>query len=70
MELETAFYIIAIAYMCLMFVLFIALLVAVLVIKAKINRLHSMVDERIDQAKSIAGKATLGLKTLKYFFKK
>jgi hypothetical protein len=69
MELETTFYIMAIVYMSLMFILFIALLIAVFVIKAKIDRLHAMVEERVDQAKSIATKATVGWKTLKYFIK-
>jgi hypothetical protein len=70
MELETAFYIVAIVYMGLMFILFIALLAAVLVIKAKINKLHDSVDAKINLAKSVAGKGLIGLNTLRYFIKK
>lgn len=70
MELETAFYIIAIVFMSLMLILIAALLVVVLVIRAKINRFQNMLEDRVDQAKSAAGKAAIGLKTLRYFIKK
>jgi len=65
MELQTAFYIIGIIYMGLMLVLFIALVTAVLVIKAKINHIHRMIDEKVqvvsglaDAAKSVFKKKT------------
>ena len=70
MELETLFYITAIVYMSLMLVLFVALFAAVLVVKARINRLHRMLDSKIGQAKSIAGKATIGVNALRYFVRK
>jgi hypothetical protein len=58
MELQTAFYIIGIVFMSLMILMFIALLAAVLVIKSKIDKLHRMVDDKVNQAKSIADKVT------------
>lgn len=70
MELQTAFYIIGIVFMGLMIILIIALLAAVLVIKAKINKVHEMVDERLNQAKSVATKLSMGLSVLKHFAKK
>lgn len=70
MELETAFYIAALVYMGIMFILFIALLIAVFVIKAKINRLHAMVDEKVELAKTTITKASAGFSALKYFLKK
>lgn len=70
MELETAFYIIAIIYMTMMIGLSIALLAAVLVIKVKINKVHHMVDNKINQAKSMAGKLTIGLNVLKQLVKR
>jgi hypothetical protein len=70
MHLQTAFYIIAIIFMSLMMILVIALLAAVLVIKSKVNKVHAMVDEKVKQAKTLAGKVTIGLNTLKNFAKK
>lgn len=70
MELETTFYVISIIYMTLMIGLIIALLTAVLVIKAKINKVHDMVDDRVNQAKSLAGKVSVGLNILKQFVKR
>lgn len=70
MDLQTAFYIIGIVFMSLMIILFVVLLAAVLVIKAKINKVHSMVDERVNQVKNIASKVSIGAKTLKYFLKR
>lgn len=69
MELETAFYIIAIVYMGLMFILCIALLVVALIIKSKINKIQRMVDYRVDQVKSVGDKAIIVLDTLRYFIK-
>lgn len=68
-DLETAFYIVALVYMGLMFILFIALLVAVMVIKSKIDAAHRRIEEKIDQAKSFAHKANLAAKTIRYFVK-
>ncbi len=67
MELQTAFYIIGIVFMTLMTVVIVAILAAILVIKAKINRLHDVVDERVTHAKSIANKATSLLKLVTAF---
>lgn len=67
MELQTAFYIIGIVFMTLMTVVIVAILAAILVIKAKINRLHDVVDERVAHAKSIANKVTSLLKLVTAF---
>lgn len=70
MNLETVFYVVALIYMGLMFVLFIALLSAVMVIKAKINRLHTVVDDKVELAKSTVTKAVAGFSALRYFLRK
>lgn len=68
--LETAFYIVALVYMGIMLVLFIALLAAVLVIKKKVDHLHHMVDERVEQVKNAADKVATLVATVKHFVKK
>jgi hypothetical protein len=69
MELQTAFYVIAIIYMIVGLVLFSILLAAVLYIRSKINHFSDMVEERIDQVQSVSTKAIVGLNALKYFMK-
>lgn len=51
--LETAFYIIGIIFMGLMLVLLIALVAAVFVIRAKVNNIHKMVDEKLNSLSSV-----------------
>ena len=46
MELETAFYIMAIIYMGLMFILTLALVIAVFVIKHKVHVIQNSIEER------------------------
>lgn len=70
MELQTTFYIVGIVFMVLMILLFIALLAAVLVIKAKINKVHDMVIERVHQVKAMGDKLSFGLNVLKHFVRK
>ena len=50
MDLETTFYIVGIIYMGLMIIILIALLAAVLVIRAKVNAIHRHVEERLGAA--------------------
>lgn len=69
MGLQTAFYIIGIIFMSLMIIMFIALLSAVLVIKAKLNKLHSMVDERVGQAQKVVDSVSYGLNFLRRLVK-
>ena len=47
MELETAFYIIGIIFMSLMLLLMLGLVIAVLVIRAKINAIHKQIDDKL-----------------------
>jgi hypothetical protein len=54
--LQEAFYIISIVFMGVMFVLVIALVVAVFVIRAKINRIHQMVESRVNTLTTLAEK--------------
>jgi cell division protein FtsL len=55
--LEQTFYVMAIVYMCIMFLLMIAALGAVLTIKAKINAIHQQIEDKLSLIKSVA---TLG----------
>lgn len=52
--LEEAFYIIAIVFMGIMFILIIALVVSVLVIRSKINKIHHQIESRINAVTNIA----------------
>ena len=70
MDLQTAFYILGIIFMGLMIILLVALLAAVLVIKAKINRAHDLIETRVNHAKSVAGKVSIGVRTLRHFVAK
>ena len=54
MTLEHAFYIIGIITMSLMLILMISLVTAVLIIKAKINHLHHMVEEKVATVSAVA----------------
>lgn len=54
MTLEHAFYIIGIITMTLMLLLMICLVTAVLVIKAKINQLHHMVESKAETVSAVA----------------
>jgi cell division protein FtsL len=47
MQLETVFYIMAIVYMGIMFILMIIALAAVLAIKRRINEIHRNIEEKI-----------------------
>ena len=57
MTLEHAFYIISIVTMSLMLILMISLVTAVLVIKAKINHLHHMVESKVETVNAVASTA-------------
>ncbi len=69
MELQTAFYIIGIVFMSLTMIMFMALLSAVLAIKAKLDRLHSMIDKRVHQAQKVANGVSYGFTVLKRLMK-
>ena len=52
MDLQTAFYVVGIVFMGLMLILFVVLLIAVLVIRAKVNAIHRHVEEKLGAALS------------------
>lgn len=52
--LEQAFYIISIIFMSLLFLMLIALVVAVFVIRAKINKIHDTIEHHINSITSLA----------------
>lgn len=52
--LQEAFYIIAIVFMGVMFILLIALVAAVFVIRNKINRIQQQIEDRINLVTNIA----------------
>jgi hypothetical protein len=47
MDLQTAYYIVALIFMGLMLILFLVLVVAVLVIRAKVNAIHRHIEEKL-----------------------
>lgn len=54
--LQEAFYIISIVFMSIMFILIIALVVSVFVIRAKINKIHQMIESRVNTITALAEK--------------
>jgi hypothetical protein len=53
MDLQSAFYVVGIIFMGLMLVLFVVLVIAVLVIRAKVNAIHRHVEERLGSVLSL-----------------
>ncbi len=68
-DLQTVFYVMGIVYMSLMFLLFIALLVTVLVIKSKISRAIDDVEKKFQKVESFAEKAKTGAHLIRSVFK-
>lgn len=56
MELQTIFYIVGIIFMSLMLILFIALVAAVFVIRAKINAIHQQIEQKLSVVTGLASK--------------
>ena len=52
--LEQTFYIMAIVFMSVMFLMLIAIVVAIFAIRAKINKIHDKVEQRLDMVTSLA----------------
>ena len=52
--LQEAFYIMAIIFMSLAFLLLIALVTSVLVIRSKINRIHDAIEAKVNSVTSLA----------------
>lgn len=50
MDLQTAFYVVGLIFMGLMLVLFLVLIVAVLVIRAKVNAIQRHIEEKLSGA--------------------
>lgn len=66
MILQEAFYVIGIVTMTLMLLLMISIVVAVFVIKSKVNRLHRMVEDKVQSVTNVAETA----KHMLSFFKR
>jgi hypothetical protein len=64
-DLQTAYYIIAIIFMSVMFLILIGVLSAVLVIRAKVNAIHARIEEKIEQVTGLAEKGSAVIGTLK-----
>jgi hypothetical protein len=69
MDLQDTFYTVAIIYMGLMILLLVGLVIVALVIKSKINKMQRAIEAKVEQAKNIAGKASMGANLFRYFFK-
>jgi cell division protein FtsL len=52
--LEQTFYIMAIVFMSLGFLFMIAIVVAIFAIRAKINRIHDQIEDKIDMITALA----------------
>jgi len=51
--LEQTFYIMAIVYMGIMFLITLALVIAIFAIKAKVNAIHKKIDEKLAPVKAV-----------------
>jgi cell division protein FtsL len=51
--LEQTFYIMAIVYMGLMFIVMLALVIAIFAIKAKVNAIHKKIDEKLAPVRAV-----------------
>jgi hypothetical protein len=69
-DLQTIFYIVAIVYMCLMFLITVGVLIAALVIKSKITKLQRKVDAKVATVKSVSNKALKAFYVVRYFAKR
>lgn len=52
--LEQTFYIMAIVFMSVMFLMLIAIVVAIFAIRAKINKIHDKIEARLDMVTALA----------------
>jgi hypothetical protein len=68
MGLQTAFYIIGIIFMTVMLLLTIGILVALWVIKSKINRMHQAIDQKLATAQDAIHKGTAIFRILRIIF--
>ena len=64
-DLQTAYYIIGIVFMSLMLLIGLILVVAVLVIRTKINAIHRNIEAKLDQVTEWADKGSAVLGVLK-----
>lgn len=64
-DLQTAFYIMAIVFMGVMFLILLSILAAVLVIRAKVNAIHDRIEEKVEQVTGLAEKGGAVLGSLK-----
>jgi len=64
-DLQTTFYVMAIVFMSVMFLILLGILAAVLVIRAKVNAIHARVEEKIEQVTMFAEKGTAVIGSLK-----
>jgi hypothetical protein len=56
--LEQAFYIMGIIFMSLIFIMIVVIVATVLVIRSKLNRIHDIIENKIDLVLSLAGKGS------------
>ena len=54
--LEQAFYIVGLVFMVVMLILVSALIVSVIVIRSKVNKIHDQIERRVDSITHIAEK--------------
>ena len=64
-DLQTVFYVMAIVFMSVMFLILIGILAAVLVIRAKVNAIHARIEEKVEQITSFAEKGGAVIGSLK-----
>ena len=70
MDLQDTFYLMAIIYMGIMFVAMIAIVIAIFVIKAKINAIHEQIERKLNLIVNVAHAGEEILDTAKKVFTK
>ena len=63
--LQTAYYIVALVFMGVIFIILLSLLAIGLVIRSKINAIHARIEERLEQATGLAEKGAAVIGTIK-----
>jgi hypothetical protein len=65
MDLQSTFYIIGIVFMSLMLILFLALVIAVFVIRAKVVAIHKLIDDKLSLVTDLGAKGAAVFKSIK-----
>ena len=67
MDLQHWFYVLGIVFMIVNLLIIVGIFMAILVIKAKIDHMHQIIEEKINKVKDITDRGATILRTAKHF---